>query len=338
MKLLESATIGKMELKNRVIMEPMCMYSATDHDGIPTHFHRAHYTSRAIGQVGLIIVEATGVVPEGRITDDCLGLWNDKQMAAFKGLVESVHSQGSKIAIQLNHAGRKCTAVDGVEEIFAPSAIAYNEDYRKPTELSKNQIKEVIQAFQDAAKRANEAGFDALEIHAAHGYLLSEFMSPVSNQRTDEYADASIIIKEVIDAIRVVWPSEKPILIRVSATDYEDQGLNTDLTIKILEPIKDSVDIINVSTGGITPTPPHHIFPGYQVDHALKIKEALQIPVVACGLLGSHDLASYLLESDQVDFIGLARPLLKNPHWVVEFAKARRKPEFIPRQYERGFK
>lgn len=338
MKLLEKFSIKDMTLKNRVVMEPMCMYSATKHDGIATHFHFAHYVARAIGQVGLIIIEATGVVPEGRITDDCLGLYDDSQIEPLKKIVEAVHQEGSKIAIQLNHAGRKCKAVDGVDTIYGPSAIAYSDTYRTPKEMTQEDINSVIKAFQDAAVRAKQIGFDAIEIHGAHGYLISEFMSPITNKRSDKYKDGAVFIREVAEAIREVWPMEKPLLIRVSATDYEDGGQSVDDAIRMLEPSLDLIDIVNVSSGGITVNPPKSIYPGYQVDFATRIKEKLDVPVIACGLLGNLDLVSFILETEKADLVGLARPLLSNPNWLLQSAQSRRKMDVIPYQYERGFK
>lgn len=338
MKLLEPYKLGNLELKNRVVMEPMCTYSAYNHDGVATDFHLAHYTSRAIGNVGLIIVEATGVSPEGRISDRCLGLYNDTQMEAMKRIVESVHYNGGKIGIQLNHAGRKCGAIDGVNTIYGPSAIAYSKDYRNPVSLDESRIESVIEDFKSAAIRANKAGFDALEIHGAHGYLISQFMSPYSNQRQDKYKDGALFAKRVVEAVRSVWPIDKPLLFRISATDFEDNGLNVQESIRILSSFIDCIDIINVSSGGITPTPPPTVYPGYQIGYAKDIKTALKKPVIGCGLLGSTELASYLVESNTVDMIGLARPLLRNSHWVIEAALTRRKTNWVPIQYERGFK
>ena len=204
MKLLEPIKLGNLELKNRVVMEPMCMYSALKHDGVATPFHVAHYSARAIGGVGLVIVEATGVSPEGRISDACLGLYNDEQTQALKKVVESVHYNGAKIAIQINHAGRKCGAIDGVDTIYGPSELAYNDKYRTPKALDEEGIDRVITEFTQAARRAHDCGFDALEIHGAHGYLLSQFMSPYANERSDEYADGILFTKKVVEAVRNV--------------------------------------------------------------------------------------------------------------------------------------
>lgn len=337
MKLLEPYTIRNLKLKNRVVMEPMCMYSCVKHDGVATSFHLAHYVSRATAQVGLIIIEATGITPEGRISDMCLGLYNDEQQAALQEIVEAVHQAGSKIGIQINHAGRKSTAVDGVDVICGPSAFAYDELSRVPHELSEADIKSVVQSFKNAARRADEAGFDLLELHGAHGYLISQFMSPASNKRTDRYKDGSVFLSEVVDAVREVWPEEKTLMLRVSATDYLENSQSVDDTIRMLRVCKDKLDIINVSSGGITPIAPERIYPGYQVDMAISIRTALKLPVIACGLLGDPGLASYLIESDKVDLIGLARPLLSNPHWVLDAAKSRKRTDLITEQYIRAY-
>ena len=338
MKLLEHAMIGNIELANRVVMEPMCMYRVDKHDGIATPFHIAHYGARAIGQVGLIIVEATGVSPEGRITDQCLGLYNDYQIPALKELVNTIHDQGGKVAIQLNHAGRKSTAIDKISTIFGPSAIAYNETSRTPVAVDDFEINRIINDFVSAARRAEIAGFDAIEIHGAHGYLVSQFMSPYSNKRDDAYQDGALFAQKLVAAIRSAWPKPKPLLFRISASDFEKEGLDVNEAVRILNLIKDDIDIINVSSGGITPTPPHSIFPGYQIGFAQTIRTQTQMPVIGCGMLGSLDLASYLLESNTVDFIGLARPLLANPNWVLDAAQARKVADIIPLSYQRGYK
>lgn len=335
MKIYQSNNLGKLTLKNRVIMPPMCTYSSHNQDGMPNSFHYTHYVSRAIGQVGLIIVEATGVVPEGRITDHCLGIWNDQQMHALEEIVKGVHRQGSKIALQLNHAGRKCTA--NVDTIYAPSAIAYDDQSRKPKALTHNDIQDVIHAFVQAAKRANQAGFDAIEIHMAHGYLLSEFMSPITNKRDDKYKDASVLFVELLAEIKKVWPKQKPIIIRVSATDYEENGYDVYDTISMIEPILNDVDLIHVSSGGITPKAPR-AYPGYQVDFATIIKEKTNKPVVAVGLITSIEQAIDIVENERADYVAIGRALLRNPHWLLEgFVQSNRK-DLIPKPYLRGYR
>lgn len=337
MKIFEASKIGDLTLKNRFIMPPMCMYSAFNHDGMVNSFHKAHYVSRAIGQVGLIIVEATGVVPEGRITDQCLGLWNDAQRDGLKEIVTAVHEQGSSIGIQLSHAGRKCTAVDGVDTIYGPSAIAYSDAYRTPKAMRKEDIKHMIQSFVDAAKRANEANFDAIELHIAHGYLLSSFMSPLSNLREDEYKDASVLYTELIAAIKTVWPKEKPIILRISATDYEKDGYDVYHAIKTLQPILDNVDAIHVSSGGITPIKPK-AFPGYQVPFASIIKEVTKKPVIAVGLITTPEQVIDIIENDRADYVACGRALLRNPHFVLEAMMNSKRKDLLPEQYQRGFR
>ena len=217
MKLFSPFQIKNMTLRNRVVMPPMCMYSAEN--GMPNAFHFTHYTSRAVGGVGLIIIEATVVMPNGRISDHCLGLWNDEQMHALTPLVSECRRLGAKVAIQLNHAGRKCEADEPV--ILAPSAIPFDENSKTPHEMDESDCKNVVKAFRDAAERAEKAGFDAVEIHAAHGYLLSEFLSPLTNHRTDACGGSTEnrcrLLIEVLKAVHEVWPQEKPVLLRVSA-------------------------------------------------------------------------------------------------------------------------
>ena len=338
MTLFTPYKLKEIELKNRFVMAPMCQYSCFDHDGILTPFHKTHYQARAIGQVGYIIVESTGVSPEGRISDRCLGLWNDSQRDAFKTMVDDVHALGSHIGIQLNHAGRKCVAVDGVDTIYAPSALAFDEKSRVPQALSVDDIKTVMNDFRDAAKRADEAGFDALEIHGAHGYLVSQFMSPVTNQRDDVYSDPKVFLNELLDAIESVWPKDKLLTIRISATDYEEFGYGVDDVIEMLRPFKDRLDLIHVSSGGITPIAPPRIYPGYQVGFATSIKEALDVPVITCGLINQLDLVSDILENGRADLVAMGRNLLRDPNWLLQAAHSRRKTHLIPEQYLRAFK
>ncbi len=335
MKLFEEASIGKMHVKNRFVMAPMCMYSVEAMDGVATSFHQAHYAQRAIGQVGLIIVEATGVVSEGRISDHCLGIWNDTQKEALKKVVDAVHLQDSKIAIQLNHAGRKCGA--NVPEIFGPSAISFNDESRKPVEMSQRQIKNMIQDFTDAAQRADEAGFDAIELHMAHGYLLSSFMSPISNQRIDKYRDSAVLYKELIDSIKTVWPNDKPIIVRISATDYEKDGYGVEHVAKVLNPILDDIALIHVSTGGITPTNPK-AYPSYQVPYATQLKALTRKEVVAVGLIITCEQAIDIIENDRADYIGLGRILLRNPHFVLECFMQTGRKHLLPKAYQRAFR
>ena len=338
MKLFEEYKHPKITFKNHLVMAPMCMYSVDTHDGMVKPFHIGHYHARAIGQVGYIIVESTGISPEGRITDDCLGIWNNDQRDAFKPLVDAIHTTNSKVGIQINHAGRKSTATTEVKNCVAPSPIAFSEDYRTPSELSTEDVKAIFKDFQEAARRADEAGFDTLEIHAAHGYLISQFMSPITNKRSDQYNNPKIFLKELIDEIKKTWPENKPLTMRISYTDYEEDGYDVNNVIEMLKPVANDLDIIHVSSGGITPIAPPRIFPGYQVEAATQIKNELNIPVITCGLITQLDLVSDILENDRADLVAMGRNLLNDPQWLLAQAQKRNKKQFIPKQYLRAYK
>ena len=256
MKVFEPFAIKNMELRNRIVMPPMCMYSA-DNTSRANDFHYTHYTARALGGAGLIIMEATGVVPNGRISDNDLGLWEDGQIDGLRRIVDACHGYGAKIAIQLNHAGRKSEAAS--ERIDAPSAIAVNEKSRMPHALEWEEIRAIAAAFAAAAARADKAGFDAIELHGAHGYLISEFLSSLSNKREDEYggsvANKARFLKEVLEAVRGIWPEEKPILLRVSAEDYLLGGMTHVEMGEIVKLIRPMIDVLHVSTGGVQSAP-----------------------------------------------------------------------------------
>ncbi len=337
MKMFEEYTVGRMKLRNRIVMPPMCTYQATAHDGRATAFHQTHYAARAIGGVGLVIVEATGVCPEGRISDNCLGLWNDSQRDALAQVVETVHAQGTPIAIQISHAGRKCMATDGVSTIYGPTDQAFSADYRTPAALTSTQIEKIIADFRAAALRAHQAGFDGLELHAAHGYLISEFISPTVNTRTDAWGEPSLFLSRIIDAVREVWPLEKPLWVRVSGDSPEDYGVEH--CIAVLQKVRDRIDAVHVSSGGIITIPPKP-YPGYQVGLARAIKEAVGLPTMAVGILGSHDLAEYVLRNGDADLVAVGRALLRNPNWALEAAFAHQKDVFdaLPSYMQRGFR
>lgn len=338
MKLFQEYKHDKITFKNHLVMAPMCMYSVDTHDGLLKPFHYAHYLSRALGQVGYIIVESTGVSPEGRISDECLGIYNNEQRDAFIPFVKAVQETGSKIGIQLNHAGRKSTATSDVTNCVAPSPIAFSADYRTPTELSTEDVLNVFKQFKEAAQRADQAGFDAIEIHGAHGYLISQFMSPITNKRTDQFKDPKVFLKTLVDEVLTTWPKEKLITIRISYTDYEEDGYNLNDTIDMLSAIVDKIDIVHVSSGGITDIRPPRIFPGYQVEAATTIKNTLNIPVITCGLITELDLVSDILENDRADLVAMGRNLLREPQWLLVQAEKRRKQNVIPKQYLRAYK
>lgn len=334
MKLFESYKVKSMELKNRMVMPPMCMYVAKD--GMVNDFHTTHYSQRAIGQVGLIIVESTGVLPNGRITDNCLGLWDDKQIDGMKRIVDSVHYNGSKIAIQLNHAGRK-SETTGLKHIGA-SKLEYNDLPLDYEEATKEEIDEIIKAFRDAAKRADEAGFDGLEIHSAHGYLIHQFLSPISNKRNDEYGkDKFLFLKNIIKSIREVWPEDKPLWIRISSTDYLEGGLEVEDWIKFLNENPNIVDLVHVSAGGLV-IAPIKVYPGYMLQYAKRIKEETSYKTIGVGTLNEADLINYALESEVCDLVASGRELLRNPHFFLNILHSRRKKELIPSAYRDAYR
>ncbi|MEG9488889.1 NADH:flavin oxidoreductase/NADH oxidase [Mannheimia indoligenes] len=347
-KLFTPFTIKNLELKNRVVMPPMCQYSATD--GVPNDWHFVHYTSRAIGGVGLIIVEMTNIAPNGRITPNCLGLWNDEQQTEFKRLVDSVHAQGTKIGIQIAHAGRK--AQDEPNAV-APSAIHYGElDYAEqnlitPRELTTEEVKELVVAFQNSVKRAVAAGFDTIELHAAHGYLIHQFYSPKSNKRTDEYSkDPMLFGEQVIKAAKDVMPAEMPLIVRISAQEYGKDGFDSDYGVEVAKRFAAAgADVLDVSGGGdgVLHTGNHpEFYAGYQVYLAEKVKKATNLPVIAVGMLDNPAVADHVLGLENADLIAVGRALLRDPNWVLNAQYQQNQfdgspMQFVPRQYQRGF-
>ena len=334
MKLFKEIKIKDMKLKNRIVMPPMCMYSAVD--GFANDFHVIHYATRAVGQIGLITVEATAVLPNGGITKDDLGIWSDDHIKSLSWIVNRVHHFGSKIGIQLSHAGRK--ARDANPNI-APSSIPYG-DLPSPIEMSIAQIKEVVEAFKAGARRANQAGFDYLEIHAAHGYLINEFLSPLSNKRSDSYGGSLEgrirLLNEIIIAIRNEWPIEKPLGIRISASEYHQDGLKPKDLVEILNQITPGVvDIINVSSGGIIDLKPDS-YPGYQLGFAKKIKAETPFFVMGGGLINDARMASDALEDNEADLIYFGRLALRDPYFPLKFAQRLGVEIEWPRQYVRA--
>lgn len=336
MKSLTEFNIKNLTLKNRIAMPPMCMYSA-DEDGKVKNFHETHYISRAVGGVGLIIIEATAVTPNGRISSNDLGIWSDTHIQGLKNIAERVKAYGTKIGIQLAHAGRKCESND--EFIVAPSPIPFSDESRTPRELSKSEIQEIVLQFKNAAKRSDEAGFDIIEIHAAHGYLIHEFLSPLSNKRNDEYGGERLnrvrFLVEILEAVREVWPNEKPISLRVSADDYTDGGIDKNEMVEIVNLIKNYIDIVHVSSGGLVKAR-INTFPGYQVSHAEAIRNKCNVPVIAVGLINDYDHIEEIISNKRADLVSLGRALLRNPYHVLNMAY-KNDVKCSPIQYERGF-
>ncbi|MGE8077984.1 NADPH dehydrogenase NamA [Peribacillus loiseleuriae] len=335
-KLFSPYTIKNTTLKNRIVMSPMCMYSCPDEDGIVQNWHKTHYTSRAVGGVGLIIVEATAVTEQGRISPNDLGIWSDEHVSGLSELVSLIKEQGATTGIQIAHAGRKAELK---EDIIAPSAIAFNDHYQTPKEMTKETIQETVTAFQKGAERAKKAGFEVIELHGAHGYLLNQFLSPISNKRADEYGGSAEnryrIVKETIAAVREVW--DGPLFIRISANDYLEDGMTPEQYIEIVKWMKeDGVDLIDVSSGAVAPAR-IHVFPGYQVPFSETIKHGAEIATGTVGLITSSIHAEEILQNDRADLVFLARELLRNPYWPRTAAQELNAEITPPVQYERGW-
>ncbi len=314
--LFEPITLKNLTCKNRVVMSPMCQYSVEAKDGFPTEWHFVHYVSRAVGGVGLIIIESTGVTPDGRISDLDLGLWSDDQVAAFKRIVDEVHGYGTKIGIQLNHAGRKA---QDVPHPLGPSTHAVDGG-ESAHAMTQEEIDDTVKAFGSAAARAMAAGFDTIEVHGAHGYLIHQFMSPAINTRTDAYgSDRARFGTEVIRAVRDELPDDMPLLMRVSAIEYIDGGYGLDHSLSLAERFKQAgIDAFDVSSGGEAEPgrkKPGN-YPGYQVPFARAFRRRLQLPVMSVGMLESPHLAESVVANGDADFISIGRGLLHDPYWA----------------------
>lgn len=337
MKAFEPFVVRNMSLKNRLVMPPMCMYSAFQQDGRVGDFHLAHYGAHAIGQAGLIVVEATGVRPEGRISNECLGLWEDGQVAGMARLAGLIKNLGSAPAIQLNHAGRKSTTT-GVRRL-APSAVPFNDHAVTYEEMTEKDIREVLEAYRRAAARAHEAGFEGLEIHAAHGYLIHQFLSPLSNQRKDAYGtDRARFLREVVAAIDSAWPKDKALWIRISATDWLGaEGIQPADWVAWLKSLPRRMDLVHVSSGGLQKAPVHP-YPGYMLPLAGEIRAGTGIPVIGVGFLDQEQLVMYALESGACDLVALGRELLRNPNLPLSLAQRYGRADLVIRQYERAYR
>jgi NADPH2 dehydrogenase len=323
--------LKSITIPNRIVMPPMCMYSATE-EGQVTDWHLIHYGSRAVGKVGLIILEATAVEKRGRLSGRDLGIWEDSQIEGLRRVVEICRAHGSAVGIQLAHAGRKAWG----DELVAPSAIAF-PGFAVPHALSRAEIAEVVESWRQAARRTREAGFDVLQIHAAHGYLIHEFLSPLSNQRTDEYGGSlenrMRFLLEIVEAVQTEWPADKPLSVRLSAVDYLEGGLTLKDTVEISKALQaKGVDLLDISSGGIL-SARIELGPGYQVRFAEVVKQATGLPTIAVGLITSVELAQEIISNGRADFVALGRELLRNPHWVLQ---AKPDPELWPKQYERA--
>jgi NADPH2 dehydrogenase len=341
-QLFSSFTLRGVTLRNRIAMSPMCMYSAGD-DGLATDWHLAHLVSRATGGVGLIVTEATAVEARGRISQNDLGLWDDTQIASLARIVRLCQAEGAAMCSQLAHAGRKAfSARRGVGPALpvAPSAVPHDADWVTPHALTLTEIDTVVSAFQAAAERALTAGFDAVELHSAHGYLLHQFLSPISNHRTDEYGGSlenrARMLLRVVDAVRQVWPEQRPLLVRLSCTDWVEGGLTIDDQVKVARWLKaHGVDMVDCSSGGISSVAPP-AGPGYQVPFAEKIRREAGIATMSVGLITAPEMAEEIVRNGRADIVTLGRELLRHPYWPLDAARALGAEVAWPKQYVRA--
>lgn len=339
--LLQEGAIGGVTLKNRIVMPPMCMYHAGE-DGHPNSFHLLHYGSKALGGVGLIIVEATAVEPAGRISEQDLGIWDDSHIPSHRRLTEICHDNGAKIALQLAHAGRKCECASEVP--VAPSAIAFSAEapYRVPMALPLEEMERIKEKFVRAALRAKEAGYDMVEIHGAHGYLLCEFLSPLSNQRDDRYGgtfeNRCRLLAEVTEAVKIA--TNLPVIVRISAEEWMEEGWNIEDSISLSKILKTArADIIHVSAGGNqaqTQTQPPFV-PLYQAHYAKRMRQEGSVPTIAVGLISTPAEGEALLMGEVCDFVAYGRALLRNPNLALAAAKEFHETDKIPPSFRRGF-
>lgn len=334
-KLFEPFSLNHFTVKNRIMMSPMCQYSVWDEDGKPNDWHYVHYISRAIGGAGLIMMEMTDVDPNGRISVRDLGLWSDDQIPAFQRIMDQVHSYGAKIGVQIAHAGRKTESLELTP--VAPSAIPFSDHYRTPQELTIDDIHRLVDQFGQAAKRAVKAGADVIEIHGAHGYLVHQFMSPLSNHRTDEYQDPVRFGAEVVQSVKSNLLHGTPLIMRLSAAEHVEDGYSFAELEKMAEAYqKHGVDMFDVSSGGNAPVMAN-TFPGYQVPYARALREHLNIPVIAVGMLETPELAESVIQQQHADMIAIARGMLRNPYWANTAAEVLGGTIQVPTEYDRAF-
>jgi 2,4-dienoyl-CoA reductase-like NADH-dependent reductase (Old Yellow Enzyme family) len=338
---------------NRVFVSPMCQYSSQD--GFSNDWHLVHLGSRAVGGAGLVFTEAAAVLPEGRITPQDLGLWKDDHIAGLKRIVEFIHAQGARAGVQLAHAGRKASmarpwapeqryltpAEGGWKNVVAPSAVPFADNYGQPIALDLAGIQTITRAFARAAERALEAGFDLVELHSAHGYLLHEFLSPLSNRRNDQYGggfeNRIRLLVEVVDTVRATLPAEVPLLVRISATDWAEGGWDVDQSVALARVLKEhKVDLVDVSSGGMAAQAVMAVGSGYQTPFADRIRREAKIPTGAVGMITAAAQAEHILRTGQADIVLLARELLREPYWALDAARELGDVTSWPAQYLRA--
>jgi 2,4-dienoyl-CoA reductase-like NADH-dependent reductase (Old Yellow Enzyme family) len=350
--LFRPLTIRGITLKNRIVVSPMCQYSSED--GFATDWHLVHLGSRAVGGAALVFSEAAAVEARGRISPQDLGIYRDEHIEMLSRITAFIREQGAVAGIQLAHAGRKASTYrpwssfkgevapeDGGWQTLGPSAQRFSEIYPQPRELTREEIAEIVRAFQVAAQRALKAGFQVIELHGAHGYLLHEFLSPLSNLRADEYggglANRMRLLLEVVDATRAVWPQELPLFVRLSASDWTEGGLTIEDTIEVARALKQhGVDLVDASSGGNVPTAQIPLKPGYQVPFAEQVRREAGIASGAVGLITHPGQANEIVSDGKADLIFLARELLRDPYWPLHAASALHFDVAWLSQYERA--
>ena len=349
--LFSAFKIRGVTFRNRIGVSPMCQYSSPD--GSVTDWHVVHLGSRAVGGAGTVIVEATAVLPEGRISPADLGIWSDDHIEGFSRITRFVSSQGAVPGIQLAHAGRKASTPvpwagkkflseqEGGWQVMAPSPLPFAEGYGTPREMSKTDIEHVIAAFVDAAWRAREARFQLVELHAAHGYLLHQFLSPLSNKRTDEYGgpfeNRIRLLKEVATAVRTQWPEDLPLFVRVSASDWAEGGWEIEQSVALAKELKSNgVDLIDTSSGGLVPYAKVPVGPLYQVPFAKRIRQDTGIATAAVGLIRHPEEADSIIKNGDADIVLVAREFLRDPYWAQHAAKKLGAAPLHPVQYARA--
>jgi len=350
--LFDPLKLRDLEISNRAWVSPMCTYACEDEPGVVGGWHIAHYGQFALGGAGLIVTEATAVVPEGRVTPEDAGIWSDEHIAAWKKVTDVVHSAGSAIAVQLAHAGRKGGKRRGLPgDAVMYGSVALDDGgwtttgatstpfgrFAEPAAATPATLVSVVQAFADAAVRADAAGFDAIELHGAHGYLLHEMLSPVTNTRDDEWAGSiearERFLLDTVIAVRAVWPASKPLLVRLSVEDVAEGGLTATESAELARRLVDAgVDLIDCSSGGLVAGADYNAFPGYQVPGSATVRSLAGVPTSAVGMITSPEQADEIIRSGQADAVMLGREMLRDPHWARHAAVALDAGDRVPHQ------
>jgi 2,4-dienoyl-CoA reductase-like NADH-dependent reductase (Old Yellow Enzyme family) len=351
--LFSQLNVRDLTLRNRIMVSPMCQYSSID--GFANDWHLVHLGSRAVGGAAIVLTEAAAVTPEGRISPADLGIWSDNHIEMLARIFRLVGEHGAVPGMQLAHAGRKASTAEpwkgggpvserdgGWTPILAPSPIPFRDGWQVPRSMTRDDIAAVVAAFRDAARRALDAGARLIELHAAHGYLLHEFLSPLANERQDDYGGSfdnrTRIVREVVDAVRAVWPERLPLFVRISATDWADGGWTIDDSIALARQLKShGVDLIDCSSGGNVPQARIPLGPGYQVPFAERVRRESGMMTGAVGLITEPAQAEQILHTGQADLIILARALLRNPYWPLHAARVLGEDVKPPVQYLRAF-